>query len=92
MTNPLDTGLGEIGQNRGVQPEASAQVHSSPALALSFFSLKVDGDWRGGWYRMQDGRLELYAAGQVRTAVLNDSDDPAPLLRGWLREMVRARH
>jgi hypothetical protein len=92
MTNPSDTILGQIGQGCGVQAEASAQAPSSPVRALSFFSLKVDDEWRGGWYRVQDGHLELYAAGQVRTVVLSDSDDPAPLLREWLTEMVRARH
>ncbi len=92
MTNPLNTLLGQIGHDRGVQSEASASAPSSPARALSFFSLKVDGEWRGGWYRVQDRRLELYAAGQVRTVVLSDSHDPAPLLREWLTEMVRARH
>jgi hypothetical protein len=92
MTNPSDTVLGELGQNCRVQSEASAQAPSSPARALSFFSLKVDGEWRGGWYRVQNGHVELYAAGQVRTAVLTDSPDPAPLLREWLTDMVRARH
>src|SRR5688572_28613780 len=27
---------------------------------LNFFSLEVDGEWRGGWFRIRNGILEVY--------------------------------
>jgi hypothetical protein len=58
---------------------------------VNFFVVAVDGRWHGGWFRIRDGTLEVYSAGQMRSASVQDIslDDTREMLRDMLIEMAR---
>src|SRR5688500_9634249 len=71
MMNPTPTGTGIA-----ATPSSDARQHYKAHGLLSqdglnYFSLEVDGQWHGGWFRIREGTLEVYSSGQIRTAKID---------------------
>jgi len=54
----------------------------------NFFVCEIDGEWHGGWFRIDRGRLEVSSETQCRTAVVDDPERLPDLLRKVLTEIV----
>ncbi len=74
-------------EHRSREDEGLVQIPND----VNFFVVAVDGRWHGGWFRIRDGKLEVYSAGQMRSASVQDTslDDTRDMLREMLLEMAR---
>lgn len=55
---------------------------------MNFFVCEIDGDWHGGWFRIEGRTLEVRSETQRRTATIVDPDSQTELLRKLLTEIV----
>jgi len=56
---------------------------------MNFFVCEVSGQWHGGWFRIEAGKLEVSSETQRRTVSIDNPDLLPDLLRKVLTEIVR---
>ena len=60
--------------------------------ALDFFTVSVEGEIYGGWYRLlRSGYIEILSVGLMRQTPLTADNSPEALAREVLDRFVRAR-
>lgn len=55
---------------------------------MNFFACEIDGEWHGGWFRIDGRKLEVSSETQRRTATILDPDLLTGLLRKLMTEIV----
>lgn len=56
---------------------------------MNFFVCEISGEWRGGWFRIAGGKLEVSSETRCRTVCIDNPDLLPELLRKVLTEIVR---
>ena len=57
---------------------------------MNFFVGEIDGEWHGGWFRINGRQLEVSSGSHCHTVTIVDPDLLTDLLRKTLAELVHA--